>query len=63
MPAEFFDIFGIFAFIIVIIAANRLVRRKRVTRGFAWVVLLVGIGGLIVDLYIVWRAYLAYFFI
>lgn len=54
----FFDIFGSLAFLYVALVAIALLRRKRVNRFFALLLLFTGIAGLAVDLIFVSSTYL-----
>lgn len=60
--AEFFDIFGILAFVIILIIGIliKFKRRKLPNNVFDWiaiVLIIIGALGLIVDLWMVWRGY------
>ena len=59
---EFFDVFGIFAFIIILIIGIliKFKRRKLPNNVFDWiglVLIVIGVLGLIIDLWLVWRGY------
>jgi len=61
--AEFFDIFGIFAFIMILIIGVliKFKRRKLPNNVFDWIAIIlivIGVLGLVVDLIMVWRSYL-----
>jgi len=61
--AEFFDIFGIFTFIIILVIGVliKFKRRKIPNNWFDWIAILlivIGILGLIVDTYIVIRTFI-----
>ncbi|MFH0806369.1 MAG: hypothetical protein V1885_01445 [Candidatus Brennerbacteria bacterium] len=58
IDAAFFDNFGVVAFVIVTVAAIRLLKRGRLSRPFSWVLLAVGVLGLAVDLTVVTTTYL-----
>ena len=60
--AEFFDIFGIFAFVIILIIGIliKFKRRKLPNNVFdyiAIVLIVIGVLGLIIDAWMVWRSY------
>jgi len=60
--AEFFDIFGIFAFVIILIIGIliKFKRRKLPNNVFDWiaiVLIIIGVIGLIVDMCLVFRGY------
>ena len=60
--AEFFDIFGIFAFVIILIIGVliKFKRRKLPNNVFdyiAIILIIIGVLGLVVDLWMVWRGY------
>jgi len=60
--AEFFDIFGIFAFIIILVIGIliKFKRRKLSNNVFDWIglfLIIIGVIGLIVDLWMVFRGY------
>ena len=62
VSAEFFDIFGIFAFVIILIIGIliKFKRRKLPNNVFDWiaiVLIVIGVIGLIVDMYLVFRGY------
>ena len=62
VSAEFFDIFGILAFVIILIIGIliKFKRRKLPNNVFDWiglVLIVIGAIGLIVDLWMVWRGY------
>jgi len=62
VSAEFFDIFGIFAFVIILIIGIliKFKRRKLPNNVFDWiaiVMIVIGVIGLIVDMYLVFRGY------
>lgn len=61
MDAEFFDIFGIAAFIFITSASVRLLRGKRLSRLTVTALVVVGVLGLLMDLYTVTTAYLLFF--
>jgi len=59
---EFFDIFGIFAFIIILIIGIliKVKRRKLPNNLFDWIgiiLIIIGVLGLVVDLWMVFRGY------
>ena len=58
MDPAFFDIFGVAAFVIVTVAAVKLLKEKRLSRSFAWILLAVGLLGLAVDICVVTTTYL-----
>lgn len=60
MNAEFFDIFGIAAFIIVTAAALSIIWKGNISRPFAWILLAVGLLGLVVDTVVVTSTYLLF---
>lgn len=60
MNAEFFDIFGIAAFVIVTAAALSIIRKGSISRPFAWILLAVGLLGLAVDVMVVTSTYLLF---
>ena len=48
---EFFDIFGVLAFVYIIFFSNRLLSGKKLPRGFVAVLLLIGLTGFFIDLF------------
>ncbi len=63
ISAEFFDIFGILAFFIILIIGIliKIKRRKLPNNTFdliAVILIIIGVIGLIVDIIMVWRGYL-----
>ena len=59
---EFFDIFGILAFAIILIIGIliKVKRRKLPNNVFNWiavVLIIIGVLGLVIDLWMVWRGY------
>ena len=62
LTAEFFDIFGIFIFIFILVVGIliKFKRRKLPNNVFDWIaigLIIIGICGLIVDIVLVWRGY------
>ena len=48
---EFFDIFGVLAFVYIIFFSNILLSGKKLPRGFVVVLLLIGLTGFFIDLF------------
>ncbi len=48
---EFFDIFGVLAFVYIIFFAQMLLQGKKLPRGFVVLLLLMGLIGLFVDIF------------
>lgn len=46
---EFFDVFGVLAFVYIIFFSNMLLSGKKLPRGFVVVLLLIGLVGFFVD--------------
>ena len=58
-PAEFFDIFGIFGFIYIIVFSSWLLFIQSISpRWPVYILLLIGITGLIIDSAVVYKNYL-----
>ena len=60
--AEFFDIFGILAFVIILIIGILIkIKRKKLPNNvfdyIAIVLIVIGVLGLVADLWLVWRGY------
>ncbi len=54
IEAEFFDIFGIFVFLILLFCGSKIVKRgDKELRRYGYIVWVIGILGLIIDGYIV----------
>jgi len=59
LDPEFFDIFGLLSFTYITFIAHRLMQKKKLPQAFIILLLLIGIGGLVIDALIVSSSYLA----
>ncbi len=58
LRAEFFDIFGLIVFTFLLVIGLMMIKKKKLPDWAGFVILLIGILGLIVDGYIVIKTYL-----
>jgi len=58
VSAEFFDIFGIIAFAIILYIGIRLKRKRTVDKKISYILIAIGILGLFVDLSMVFSAFI-----
>lgn len=56
---EFYDIFGLVAFLIITLIAIRLIKRRKARLWISIILLIIGILGLIIDGYIVYTKFLS----
>jgi len=47
---QFFDVFGVLAFVYIIFFSNMLLNEKKLPRGFTVILLLIGLIGFFIDL-------------
>jgi len=58
LDPEFFDIFGLISFTYITFVAHRLMQKKKLPQPFIILLLLIGLGGLVIDALIVSSSYL-----
>jgi len=51
LEPEFFDIFGVLAFVYIIFFSNMLLSGRKLPRGFTIILLLIGLTGFFIDIF------------